>query len=391
MNTFLFGIFQIFKKPWVFLITTAMLAIGLAVSFYSFIVYDSYHYPTRQAEKALSYDINHVYKINFGIAMLGLNTDDFDKISELYDKIGDIKDVECHGGYFFHTNGKKNKLYLVPSLAHLCNLRNAENKPIDFAYDGGEGEYGKAYVGMELSGEYPVGSVFYDEETDCEYMIADVIREDSLWLPDDVYGDSAVNLNNAILLDLKYATGKPGNGVYLFNACNHLLIASDNPDIKDELLALCENLEININGVLSLGTMYLAYEKEAMDRAGENYLLPLVLLLSAMIVCVITSKMSIMAGKRDYGIMISNGFTKVNIIGMALTENIIKCVCAFTACMLYWQIQYMKMDDFTRILYKDMSVFRICLFLIILIIACEFPVRYLLRSEPLDLINRVEL
>ena len=391
MNTFLFGIFQIFKKPWIFLITVAMMSVGLIVSFYSFLVYDSYHFPTRQAKKVLNYDLNDVYKINFGMSILGLHSDDFDKLNKLYEQIGDIQGVDYWGGYFVSRNGTADMLYVYPSLVGLCDVRTNDNRTLAFDYSHIQDGYGIAYVGGDLSNIYPVGSKYHDEETGCEYIISGVLKDGTKWLPDDLYGSSAMNMDNVLLLDLKYAIAQPENTVYLANASNFLLIASEDDGVKDRINTLLNKLEFNVDGIARLGSLYSSYEKDAMDQAGENYLLPLVLLLSAMIVSVITARMSVMASKKDYGIMLSNGFNKANIIGIILTENAIKCFCAFLICILYWTLQRLNMDEFTNALYKDMFGFRFGLFFVILFLMCEFPVRYILRSKPTDLLNRREL
>lgn len=391
MNTFLFGIFQIFKKPWIFLITVAMMSIGLIVSFYSFIVYDSYHFPTRQAKKVLNYDINDIYKINFGMSILGLHSDDFDKLNKLYEQIGDIQGIDYWGGYFVSGNGIADILYVYPSLTGVCDIRTDDNLALAFDYNDMQAGYGIAYVGTDLSKVYPVGSKYHDEETGCEYIIAGVLKDGTKWLPDDLYGSSAMNMKHALLLDLHYAIAQPGNKFYLANASNFLLIAAKNDSVKDRLNALLNKLELNVDGIVPLGSLYSSYERDAMDQAGENYLLPLVLLLSAIIVSIITARMSVMASKKDYGIMLSNGFNKANIIGIILTENIIKCCCSFLICILYWALQRLNMDEFTNALYKDMFGFRFALFFIILFLMCEFPVRYILRSKPTDLLSRREL
>ncbi len=367
------------------------MSVGLIVSFYSFIVYDSYHFPTRQVKMVLNYDMDDVYKINFGMSILGLHSDDFDMLNGLYDEIGDIEGVDYWGGYFVSRNGTADVLYVYPSLVGLCDIRTNDNLALAFDYNDMQAGDGIAYVGADLSNIYPVGSKYHDEETGCEYIISGVLADDEKWFPDDFYGSSAMDMNNVLLLDLNYAIEQPGNKVYLANASNFLLIASEDDSVKDRLNGLLDELELNVDGIISLESLYSSYEKNAMDQAGENYILPLILLLSAIIVAVITARMSVMASKKDYGIMLSNGFNRANIIGIILTENIIKCCCSFLICIIYWAIQRLNMDEFTNALYKDMFGFRFALFLIILFLMCEFPVIYILHSKPTDLLNRREL
>lgn len=128
-----------------------------------------------------------------------------------------------------------------------------------------------------------------------------------------------------------------------------------------------------------------------MDNAGENYLFPLVLLISAVIVSVVTSKMSLLTNKKDYGIMITNGFTRMDITTMVITENVIKVLTAYLICMIYWMIQYINMDTVTKNLYEDMWLFKIIIVIGIIVLSCENPVRYLLKIKPIELINKKEL
>ncbi len=391
MTALLFGIYQIFKKPWIFFITTAMLTISLVVSVYSLVVYDAYHYPTRQAQKVLNYDMGDVYKIEFGFSVLGIRLEDIDDVETLLMGLEEITGISSWGGYYFNNNDKENKLYVNQSLIDLCDIKGADNKELKYDYFGIEKNYGIAFIGEELSERYPIGSVYLDEETGCQYMVVDIVKKDSLWLPDSLFGGSAVNLNDCIILDLDYATEKKDNKLYLFNACNNLLFVGRDSGVKDEVEAIIKSTGLDISGIFSLEELYSSYEKEAMDRAGEDYLLPLILLTSAIIVSVITSKMSLLSNKKDYGIMISNGFTKANLIGIVVSENLIKCVCSYMICCLYWEIQYINMDSFTRVLYTDMRGFRILIFVIVCVLSCQYPVRYLLKIKPTELINRREL
>ncbi len=391
MVTILFGLYQIFKKPWTFIITTVMLIVGLVVSFYSFFVYDSYHYPTRQAEKLLSYSTADVYKINFGISMLGLHSDDIDNINSLFDELGNVKGIEVWGGYYTGYDNMVEKLYVSPSLMGLCDIRNQENRILAFSDAGKDEVYGEAFVGADLAAQYPIGSIYCDTENGCEYKVADVIKKDSEWLSEDLFGGTSVDLDNVVLLNLDYNISRPGNEINIVNACNNLLVAGKGDNIKEAVNDIIDRTGMDISEIVTLKKLFSAYEKESMDHAGESYMLPFILLFAAIVVSVITSKMSVMANKKDFGIMLSNGFTKVNVVGIIMTENIIKCICAFSVCILYWKIQYIKMDDFTRALYDDMFYWRIILFLIIFVMISSFPVKYILVSKPYDLINRKEL
>lgn len=390
MTTFMFGLYQIFKKPWTFVVTTAMLTIGLIVSFYSLIIYDYYHYPTKQVENVLKYDMEDVYKVNFGFTIIGLHENDVDNMFNFIDSLGDIEGVEAWGGYEAEMQGDTNTLYMCPSLIEMCGLENAEGKPLCFDYSEVENA-GIAFVGSNLSGMYPVGSIYYDEIKECEYIVADVIKPGSKWLPARLFGDSNMELDDTIILDFDYAVRQPGNQMYVVNISNTILVAGNTDNLEEQIQAAVQKSGLDIDGVVSFEKMYSAYEKQSMSNAGENYLLPLILVLSAVITSVIASKMAMLSNMKDYGIMISNGFTKNNIIGITLTENAIKCFCAFCICILYWRLQYLKMDEFTRALYEDIWPVRYGSIIIIYVLMSQFPIRYLSGKKPYELVNQKEL
>lgn len=391
MTNVMFGIYQIFKKPGVFLITVVMMAISLIVSFYSFLVYDSYHYPVKQIKENLSCDIEDVYKINFGLAMIGLHSDDLDKIKNLINAMDEMPELSVWGGYYYGTQDTEKKLYINEELYALCGIKDSEDMPLSYDYDEIAGDYGIAFVGQELSEKYPKGSIFYDDETGCQYIVQGYVKEKSKWLSDDLYDGMLTDLDNAVILDWNYALDRTDDDFFIINICDNLFFAVQDKNVKENVKQLIENSELDIDGVFCMETLCSSYEREAMDNAGENYLFPLVLLISAVIVSVVTSKMSLLTNKKDYGIMITNGFTRMDITTMVITENVIKVLTAYLICMIYWMIQYINMDTVTKNLYEDMWLFKIIIVIGIIVLSCENPVRYLLKIKPIELINKKEL
>ena len=390
MKTFLFGVYQIFKKPGIFFITL-MLATSLIVSFYSFLIYDSYRYPVRQIKETISYSVDDVYKINFGLTLLGLHSEDADNVMDLFERLDGMPGLSAWGGYYYSIENGENKLYINDELFGLCGAKDSKDIPLEFDYDEINGDYGIAFVGKEFSEKYPLGSIFYDNETGCQYIVKGYVKDGSKWISDDLYEGAVVNLDNVIILDLGYAVSQHGNEFLIFNACNNLFFVAQDKTIKGNVEEIIKSSELNIDGVFSLETICSSYEKEAMDNAGENYLLPLVLLISAVIVSAVTSKMSFLTSKKDYGIMITNGFTKADIVGIVVMENVIKTLVAYLVCLVYWTVQYINMDFMTKKLYDDMWIFKIMIVIVIIILSCENSVKYLLKVKPIELINKKDL
>lgn len=390
MTIFILGLVQIFKKPWVFLLTTAMLAVGFIVSTYSFLVYDSYHYPSKMAKKTLNYSLQDVYKLDFGVKIQGIHPEDIAHVKELLNSLGNMDGVEACGGYYYFDDGNINKLYVSGSIVNLCRAYDSDGMPISLKHEGAEMQYGIAYIGCDLSKSYSVGDIYYDEYTDCNYMIVGILNDKSVWLPEDLYGGEAVSLEKSVLLDFDYAVSENGSSVSYLDICNNLFFVGHGKNIEKNIKDIVLNSGVDVVNIASLKTKFTAYEKESMNNAGENYLFPFILLFAAVMVAAITSRMSMLSNKRDYGIMLSNGFTKPELIGIALIENVLRCLAAFLISALYWRVQYYNMDKFMRILYMDVTWVMFIVLTIIFAVMSEFPVRYLLKNNSCDMVNKRE-
>ena len=389
MTVILLGLYQALKRQWIFVVTTVMMTIGLIVSFYALVVYDSYHLPTKKAKEILNYDIDNIYKINFGTTILGLNDEDIIQAKRLYNLIKQHPDIIGCGGYFY-SYSNQNKLYVNEMLIDLCKVRNINGEQLTFDYTYIGSGVGIAFVGENIAEQYPLGSYYYDKEMQCQYYIAGIVDQESEWLSNDLLSANNMNLGDYIILDLDFALEHPVNELYYYNAfCNFVLIAENNIEMH-QIENIINEISLDIDGVYSLKDLYLSYEEEAMNMAGEDYILPFVLLLSAIVVAVITSRMSILSNTKDYGIMLSNGFTKIELIVIVCVENIIRCFCSYLLAVVYWEIQYLNMDSYTRILYDDTSTYRFLIIMFILLLTVEFPIRYLLKNKPIELITTNE-
>ena len=112
------------------------------------------------------------------------------------------------------------------------------------------------------------------------------------------------------------------------------------------------------------------------------------LIITTMITIIISNKISILEEKKDFGIMLVNGYTKRNIYNIILVENMIKCIISITVVIIYWILQYIKCDDeFTKTLIRFIFKNNIIIMLTVSIIICITSVILIKKEDLYSLIS----
>lgn len=379
-----------YKKRWNGIITCIMLAIGFAVIGYSLMTYCTYNYPEQQSKKVLSYDTDNVYKIDTYL-MLGLpDLDNMKLIIEFCSSLGQIDGVKANGAYYLQEDYVTGigKLYMSSSITSLCNLKDSDGRTINL--ESQDSNKGIAAVGVNLADEYPVGSIYYDVDSECEYLISAIISEESSWLADQLNDETTIVLDDVIVLDLD--TFMENGNLYLFmNAVTNMYFVADSDAVCDEVYKMADEMGLKLNGIHSLKQIFKINAADAMYYANEVYLMPAILFVASLVAIWISIMMTMIVNKQDIGIMLSNGMTRLNIVMMIICENIIKCIFAFLLSAIYWKIQYNKMIDLMKTIYHDVWGVRVSLLLFTIIIASILPSLYIIRKKPYTLMMTSEL
>lgn len=387
MTIIFLGVTEIVKKYKLFILTTAMLAVGLIAVVYAFIVYDTYHFPTKTAKSVYEKDLDNIYSIRFGVMSIITENDRLREAYNMFKEIEAVKDVYSCGAYCYGNDNNMVKLMITPSLLDYVGISDSNGQKLDFSVEPNS-TYGKAYIGKTLCDEYPVGSIYVDSESGNSFQVVGIIRNGSRWMPDYLYAEESVNLDDAIILDLDFICANDESIGNLVNALDNVVIISDNKNIKQEVDEIIIKYDFDIAGVFKLSNLLDNYEKDMMDNAGENYIFPFVILVAAIMISGICTRIYLINNKKDYGILMSNGFGKLDLCGMVIIEKLVSLALAEVICFIYWLLKRKTMIDFLNELYWDTMVFQAVIAVIIFLLMVEYPIRYILKNQVCTLLRK---
>lgn len=337
-NCMWYSFAQLFKNKLITLITTGMLAIGLILACYAGITYAAFHNSELMAKQYINYTPEDIYNINFFKYIYALS-EEKNNIRELYYYIKEMPEVVFCGCYYYCNE----TLYISPDLAEMCGIDITN----DYEYS--------AWVGKNIADSYPVGCSFDDGQTGESCVVKDVLDEGSYFLGDDFVGSvgDIICLDNYVVIDFdklieidnEYITNGIINNFYFY------VPESKNIElIKEKIKDKARSLNIDVYGINDLASLFEKNSREAMDKAGEKYYMPLMVLLSACVGMLIATMISYRLNKHDTNIMLLNGYTKRNLTCIFLFENIYKTIAAYIISILYWNnnedaIQYIGAVD----------------------------------------------
>ncbi len=326
---------QYFKKLKISLLTTVMMAIAIGVMFYSFIIYGFYHYPERLAEGLLQDKPENVYYLKYHMLFAPVSNDELNRFYDFYNNMGSIEGIEKFGMYAFLPNYDFDEMYIQNNISALCRVEDINGKGIHFEYNE---KYGEAYVGFSMSDRYPVGSI-YTTSSGEQYIIKNVLKKDAEWLFENK-GDSSINLNNAVLLDYDYLLKNHITKIY--NGINSFYYVAKDKDVSGKVMGLAKEYGLAFEDTYDLKSDFHIYAKKSMRDNGEAYFFPVIVYLAAVIAIGMSAMLSLYNSMTDYGIMLANGFTRREIIGIVITENIYKCLLAGMIAFVYWMRNHNK-------------------------------------------------
>ncbi|MDE6025979.1 MAG: hypothetical protein K2G45_11055 [Lachnospiraceae bacterium] len=374
-NIYWYTICQIYKKRVPSLLTILMLAVTISVVFYTLLLNKYNTYNLQQAEKLLMDDTSNVYKLEYRIMLAPLLPDELSELSAFYDEISGWKEISKCGMYTDYDNYKLGvkELYVQEKLIGLCRLETASGVLVQL---GTEGEYGMAYVGCELADAYPKGSV-YEAGTGERYIIKDVLRKNSKWLPRQS-GDALMDMDCSILLDYDYwIEAQPPE---LYNGIGGYYYATEDRDVHNKIMKLAEQYGLEFYGTYNLKDQYKYLKRDILRNNVELVLMPAVMYIAAVMTIILLSVKSLADNRTDYGIMLANGMTKRQIMAIVIVESVFKMVVAGLTAALYWSVNIGKQGlIFLRPVIASSIVTTIGICLVTLILANIVPL-WLLRK-----------
>ncbi len=316
---------QLMKNKITAIITTAMTALGFILVGYAWITFAHFHNAELVAKKTTAYDAETIYNINF-FKYIYAYREEMEQLRELYHYIKELPDVSFCGLYFY----TENELFITPELGMLCGLPLVPDE-----------NENSAWAGVNLADTYPIGTTKTDTLLVCNYTVQDVLPAGSVFWGSQFIasGGSLVNLDDYIVMDIDKLLET--NNAYITNGIIndfYFRVADlDNiENVKRDIRNKAEELGLDIHGINSLDALFERQAREAMDEAGENYYMPLVLFICSCIGMLLATLISYKVNRHDTNIMLMNGFTRRQISRIFLFENAYKSIAAFGIMLGYW-------------------------------------------------------
>ena len=374
-----YALAQLMKNKITAVITTAMAALGFILVAYAGVTYARFHNAELVAKKTTNYDFESIYNINF-FKYIYAYKEEMEQLQELYYYIKELPDVSFCGFYFY----SEDELFITPELGMLCGLTLASDETEN-----------SAWAGANMASAYPIGTTKKAMSVLSSYTVQYVLPAGSVFWGDQFINSngSLVNLDDYVVMDIDALIEE--NNDYITNGIiNNFYFRVSNLDniekIKQDIRNKAEDLGIDVHGINSLEALFERQAREAMDEAGENYYMRLVLFICSCIGMLLATLISYRANRHDTNIMLMNGFTRREISWIFLFENTYKSAAAFAIMLAYWlrdksAVEYSSTINMTPLL-SGIGVLGI-----ILIWISSLPVIFKLKSNlPAGLIGEEE-
>ena len=166
---------------------------------------------------------------------------------------------------------------------------------------------------------------------------------------------------------------------------------ADINQIKNYVFALAKEHELDLYGITSMEEMFEKLSKSAFEDAGGRYLMPLIMLLCSGIAITVSIIYSMQSSRKDMGIMLSNGMTRMDLTWIFIFETIIKGILAFIFSIIYILIKLNTLDKASEYnqkeLYHTLLPVYILFFLCITAFVSAIPFLYMRKQLPKDMIG----
>ena len=383
-NILWYTICQMYKKKWATLITTIMLGIGFAVMYYAMLIYAFFHYQEIQAKKLLSYDIEDTFFIRHSTIYSSLSNEELENIIGFIEEVDDLDGIDAHGMFYVMENYEADtqEFFISENLTSLCELNNIYDEKVSFV--SGDKEYGYAAVGYNLSDDYPIGSIYVSSDGTKKYIITDILKKGTEWIPER-NGDSVIKLDNMIMLDLDYNSTV---SLDILNGLESWYFVSDDKTTRQEILRLANEYDVELYGVYNVKDRYEKYSELSMDSYGEMYFFPFFIYVAAVVSIIISTMTVIYTEHIDLGIFLANGFSKIELMIIMILQGVIKCLFATLVSVMIWLINLKKMAGAFAVLAIELMPIYVLLSLLTIVFVSIIPVCYIKNKKNVELLKK---
>lgn len=256
-------------------------------------------------------------------------------VFRLVETVRGIEGVEGAGIYFLQDQEMFPVFFVSQDITYLSDMRDISGKAIDFSY---EGDLQGVAVGYALSKKYPVGSVIEissDSQNRC--IVTQVLKKGSYWLDEDVGTGAYINLDTRIIADADcYIKENPWMIVNGLNSiCYAVGQGYDRAEMKEKVARTAADMGLDLYSQRSIAEKLADAKRNIWDEK-EEFIMPLVLIILAMVSMIVSSMVTIYLRKPSLGILYAVGFSHRDIMRMYVMENIVKVLLAHALASAYW-------------------------------------------------------
>lgn len=373
-----------------FVITTVMLGISLGLMFIAQTQVVDYGYRLFRNQSLLSVPASQLYVINNDYYLF-FSTKEF--AQNYYDFIYSLNDEEkgIRAGFYhtFELNDEITLFCISEELLPVGRLRDTEGNEIVFT------DKYSAAVGYDLREQYPIGSRIPDEGSGKEYVVTQILRKDSEWLPQMADNGAAreMTLDDKVLINLNthvetyvYQDVLSSSGSYY---CYHPVMSE--AEMNAYVQKQAEAYDIRIYYTVSLQKKVWNQIKALPHDHSVDIGLILVLLVVSVIAIRLSTIISNDYKKRMFGILLSNGWTRRDIQRMAWLESGGRFGLSLLLALLgsyYWVMKIYGGGTTINAYWLGLPVM-VALAALAGYLCSRYPIRMLGSLKPKDLIGGV--
>lgn len=374
-----YALCQLYKNKIQTVITAIMITLSFIVITYSGITYLQFRGNEWKAGEVVEGDFKNIYHINLTNYLAAGKNENY-LLNELYQWMQKQPELKWCGLYYYYEEEKI--MYASGQILKMCGIETERT------------EEKSAWVGYNRQADIPVGSKFKD--ADIEFEVVSCLDKNSRFIGHSYIAGLAdlILLDDYVIVDLdvmmKEHPSEIGNGI-VNNLYYEVEKDSDGAFFEKKLRDKADELGLDIYGINNLKYLFEASARDAMEQAGERYLMPLVLTLCACVALCICSMQSYQVNRHDSSVMLSCGMTRLDIYGIYMCENLIKILAGYSLSLMYWarKIREMKLETFMislNIYYTWLEYLRYMIFVcfglcFVFTVLCSIPVFFKIRKN----------
>lgn len=372
-----YALCQLYKNKIQTVITTMMITLSFIVITYSGITYLQFRGNEWKAREVVEGDFKNIYHINL-INYLVAGGNELYLLNELYQWMQKQPELKWCGFYYYYEEDKI--LYVSGQILDMCGI------------DAKKTEVKSAWVGYNRQVDIPVGSKFKDEGS--EFEVVSCLDKNSRFIGHSYTIGLAdlISLDDYVIVDLDVVIEENpstiGNGI-VNNLYYEVETGSDAKLFEKKLREKSDELGLDIYGINNLKSIFKENVRDAMDKAGERYLMPLVLALCACVALCVCSMQSYQINRHDSSVMLSCGMTRRDISDIYMCENLIKILSGYSLSLMYWvrKNREMKQEMFITSMYDTWLEYLRYMILIcfglcfVFMVLCSIPVIFKIRKN----------